>query len=137
MKHLLWIASVLFLGLIWVGGTEAFFLGALMLAKTNHELHGQILDFTHNHGHDRRLWSPALGEKRDLYVYLPPCYDPTKRYPLLIYLHGANQDEEFFTCGAKLFDKAIVEGKFPPVILAVPDGSLKGRPSWYGSASFW
>ena len=59
-------------------------------------IRGQILDFTHNHGHDHRIWSPALCQKRDLYVYLPPCYDPAKRYPVAFVLHGAMQDEQFF-----------------------------------------
>jgi S-formylglutathione hydrolase FrmB len=101
------------------------------------ELNGQIIDFTHNHGHDRRLWSKALNEKRDLYVYLPPCFNPKHRYPLGIFLHGAGQDEQFFLEVVKLFDRAIAEGKMPPVILAAPDGSLPGRPSFLCPASFF
>ena len=46
-------------------------------------LHGQVLDFTHNHWGDHRIWSEALCEKRDLYVYLPPCYEPSKQYPAM------------------------------------------------------
>ena len=108
------------------------------LDRINRCLHGQVLDFTHNHGKDRRIWSPALCEKRDLYVYLPPGYDPSKQYRLAIFLHGAGQDEQFFlTSLVKEFDKAICEGKVPPFIVAAPDGSYYGRPSYFRIATFW
>src|SRR5437868_6420392 len=93
------------------------------LDRVNRCLKGQVLDFTHNHGADRRIWSAALCEKRDLYVYLPPGFNPAKKYPLGIFLHGATQDEQFFIGGlAQRFDQAIVEGKLPPFIVAVLDG---------------
>lgn len=108
------------------------------LHKLNLKLHGQVIDFTANHGADRRLWSPALRECRDLYVYLPPGYDPAKQYPMGIFLHGATQDEQFFLDKpVELFDEAIARGELPPVILAVPDGSIMGRPSFFHSASFY
>ena len=108
------------------------------LGRVNRQIQGQVLDFTHNHGHDRRIWSPALCAKRDMYVYLPPGYDPAKKYPLSIFLHGAGQDEQFFLRSiAKEFDRAIVCGDLPPFILAAPDGSIMGRPSFSRSASFW
>lgn len=108
------------------------------LARVNRRLAGQVLDFTHNHGQDRRIWSPALQQKRDLYVYLPPGFDPAKKYPLAIYLHGATQDEQFFLKSlAHDFDAAIASGQVPPFILAAPDGSLMGRPSYFRIASFF
>src|SRR2546421_4415452 len=97
------------------------------IQSVNCKLHGRILDFTHNHGSDRRIWSAALCQKRDLYVYLPPGFNPGKKYPLGIFLHGATQDEQFFMHGlVERFDQAIVRGKLPPFIVAVPDGSLLG-----------
>jgi S-formylglutathione hydrolase FrmB len=108
------------------------------LDKVNQCMEGQILDFTHNHGADRRIYSRALCQKRDLYVYLPPHFQQTKKYPMAIFLHGATQDEQFFVGGlAQRFDKAIVDGKLPPFIVAVPDGSLLGRPSFFQIASFF
>lgn len=108
------------------------------LDRVNRCLHGQIVDFTHNHGKDRRIWSEALCAKRDLYVYLPPNYDPAKKYPFAIFLHGAGQDEQFFAKSlAKDFDAAIVQGQLPPLILAVPDGSQRGRPSFLRIATFF
>jgi len=99
---------------------------------------GQLIDHTHNHGADRRIWSAALCQRRDLYVYLPPGFDPSRRYPLGIYLHGASQDEQSYLEGPALaFDQAIAGGRLPPVIIAVPDGSLQGRQSLFRSASFF
>jgi hypothetical protein len=90
---------------------------------------GQVLDFTNNHGADRRLWSAALNEKRDVYVYLPPGYDPGKRYPFIFWLHGIEQDERgFLETGLPQIDRAMACGKLPPAIIAFPDGSVGGRP---------
>ncbi len=138
MNHLGWAAALAVLGLVATDGCAAGPCKRNEIERLNQCLHGQLLDFTHNHGADRRIWSAALCAKRDLYVYLPPHFDPTKKYPLGIFLHGATQDEQFFVGGlAERFDRAIVEGKLPPFIVAVPDGSLMGRPSFFRIASFF
>src|SRR5262249_29700850 len=65
-------------------------------------------------------------------------FDPQKKYPLAIFLHGAAQDENFFLqTQVERFDKAIAEGKIPPVIVAAPDGSMTGRASALRPATFW
>ena len=64
---------------------------------------------------------------RDLYVYLPPGYDPCKKYPLILWLHGFGEDEHsFLTDGVRPLDRAMRTGVLPPAIVAAPDGSLKG-----------
>ena len=63
------------------------------LDHLNGKLRGRVIDFTQNHGADRRICSPILGRPRDLYVYLPPGYDPSVAYPLILFLHGADVDE--------------------------------------------
>jgi hypothetical protein len=107
------------------------------LTKLNDRLQGTVLDFTHNHGADRRLYSPSLDERRDLYIYLPPGYDPGRRYPAMILMHGIAQDEQSFLRAAEDFDRAMVCGRLPPFIIAVPDGSLPGRPTFLDGASFY
>jgi S-formylglutathione hydrolase FrmB len=98
------------------------------LNRTNRRLHGMVVDHTHNHGADRRIWSEALHEKRDLYVYLPPCFDPAKCYPIMVWLHGFAQDEcSFLKQIVGPLDRAIAEGKIPPLIVAAPDGTVDGE----------
>jgi hypothetical protein len=108
------------------------------LKRLNRHLAGQVIDHTHNHGKDLRIWSEALGEKRDLYVYLPPGFDPAKKYPLVIYLHGFNQEETGFTEDVvKPLDRAIACGILPPVIIAAPDGSPRGLTCLLTSGTFF
>src|SRR5207253_1719113 len=108
------------------------------LNRVNRRLLGVVIDHTYNHGVDRRIWSAALGERRALYVYLPPGFDPHLCYPFAMCLHGAMQDERFFLGSAvEEFDRAIACGQLPPVILAVPDGSYYGRPSLCKPATFF
>ncbi|MBI3409027.1 MAG: hypothetical protein HY040_11825 [Planctomycetes bacterium] len=123
---------------VGLGQAPSFFPRPLEVQRINSHIQGQLLDFTNNHGHDRRIWSPALGKRRDLYVYLPPGFDTRKKYPLAIFLHGAAQDEHFFLqTQVERFDKAIAAGKIPPVIVAAPDGSMTGRASAFKPATFW
>jgi pimeloyl-ACP methyl ester carboxylesterase len=101
-------------------------------------LHGQLLDFTHNHGADRRLWSPALCEKRDMYVYLPPGYDACRQYPLIVFLHGFAQDEGvFLRIALPMLDQAMADGHLPPAIIAAPDASIRGGDCFFGPSSFF
>ena len=113
-------------------------LGQYRLARMNRQLQGTLVDYTHNHGADRRIWSEALGQKRDMYVYLPPGYDPQQSYPLVIWLHGFGQDEHTFAkVIAPRVDKAIVSGQLPPFIIASPDGSLDGHECMLTPGSFF
>jgi S-formylglutathione hydrolase FrmB len=108
------------------------------LDRANHRLHGQLVDYTHNHGADRRIWSEALGQRRDLYVYLPPGFDPARCYPLMIWLHGFAQDEQsFLLYVVQPLDDAMASGKLPPMIVASPDGSLNGDPCLITAGSFF
>jgi len=138
MRQLRWLAAALLLSWAVPEFCQGKLLGRRQFARVQSHLHGQVLDFTHNHGADRRIWSPALCAKRDLYVYLPPCYDPDKTYPLMLYLHGFAQDEMFFaTQQVKMIDSAMADGSLPPMIVAAPDGSIKGRASYYKSFSLF
>lgn len=99
------------------------------LALLNQHLAGRIVDFSHNHGRDGRVRSEILGCKRDLYVYIPPNYDPARQYPLVVWLHGAFGDEHilFLLGRVEILDRLIQAGLCPPLVMAVPDATISGR----------
>src|SRR5262245_16416180 len=143
VRNLTWLAAGLLALLLArpalaLDGCLAFYLKRHPnLCDVNAKLAGRVLDFTNNHGADRRIWSAALGEKRDLYVYVPPGYDPHRRYPVILYLHGFGQDESSFLELVPYFDGAVRAGKLPPTIIAAPDGSILGRPALLNAGSFY
>jgi S-formylglutathione hydrolase FrmB len=103
-------------------------LGPLILSTYNKtKIHGRVIDHTNYHSPDNRIWSTVLQEKRCLYVYLPPGFDPRMRYPIVLDLHGITEDARFpLLSSIREFDKAIVAGRIPPMIVAVPDGHIPG-----------
>lgn len=109
------------------------------LDRKNRKLAGQIVDYTANHGQDRRIFSPILGKPRDLYVYLPPGYSPSCAYPFILYLHLAYVDEHVFLGSNWIvqLDRMIQRGEFPPVVVACPDGTIEGENRIRSQHSFF
>jgi poly(3-hydroxybutyrate) depolymerase len=109
------------------------------LDHLNSKLGGRVIDFSKNHGADRRIYSPILGRPRDLYVYLPPGYDSSLAYPLIVFLHGADIDEHDFVNpdDLKKLDGQIIRGELPPVIIASPDGTYDGKNRITSIHSLW
>jgi len=105
--------------------------------RLNKKLDGQVLDFTFNHGCDRRLYSNSLGEKRDIYIYVPPGYDGKARFPAILWLHGLGQDERSFLEIIEYFDRGIRDGTVPPAVIIAPDGSVRGTPAIFNTGSFY
>jgi hypothetical protein len=125
MRHVLAMIALLALTV----PAQAQFRNRGNLDRLNRRLCGRLVDYTHNHGQDRRIFSPILGMPRDLYVYLPPSYDPRLAYPLIIYMHMAYVDEHTLSGSNRILelDRMIVRGEFPPAIVAVPDGTYSGE----------
>jgi S-formylglutathione hydrolase FrmB len=138
MMRLGWIAA-LALGLFsWTTAHAQLIPRPFQLDRVNSQLAGRIVDYTDDHGTDNRFWSAALGERRDMYVYLPPGYDPCKQYPFILWLHGVAQDEHAFLMdGVRPLDDAMRSGRLPPAIVAAPDGSLRGVSGYFTAGSFW
>lgn len=92
------------------------------------QLAGTLVGYIARHGSDHRIWSPVLGEYRELYIYLPPGYDPHRRYPAMLWLHGIAEDEDTFPAdGLRQLDAAIADGRLPPLIVVIPDGTTNGK----------
>ena len=109
------------------------------LDHLNSKLRGRVIDFTENHGSDRRIYSPILERPRDLYVYLPPGYNPSVAYPLTIVLHGAHIDEHAFLDPGvlKALDRMISQGEVPAAVIAAPDGTYEGKNRYTSAHSLW
>jgi hypothetical protein len=97
------------------------------LGQLNARLAGRVDDYTANHGQDNRIHSVALGQRRDAYVYVPPGYDPARRYPLIVWLHGLAQDETSFLEIVPELDRAVQAGALPKFVAIAPDGSANGH----------
>lgn len=107
------------------------------LERVNRKLGGRVLDYSNDHGRDNRIWSPSLNQWRNLFVYLPPGYDGTAQFPVMMWLHGINQTHKDFLQIVHHFDEGIRAGKFPPVVIVAPDGSVRSRLSVQTIGSFY
>jgi len=109
------------------------------LKHLNRKLSGRVVDYTQNHGADNRRFSAILGRPRDLYVYLPPGYDPAVAYPLIVFLHGADLDEHDFLDPADLkeLDGMMARGEIPRAVVAAPDGTYEGKNRITSTHSLW
>ncbi|MGB5222678.1 MAG: alpha/beta hydrolase-fold protein [Polyangiales bacterium] len=76
------------------------------------------------------LQGNPLGDsyERDIYVYLPPGYDGTRRFPVVMMLAGFGSTNHSIAAWSpwapntlQLFDKLIVDGECGPAILVLPD----------------
>jgi len=75
--------------------------------------------------------SKLMGGPIEYSIYLPAGYETSNRsYPVLYLLHGYSDDQTGwvqFGEVARIADKGIENGDFPPVIIVMPNGKV----SWY------
>lgn len=86
--------------------------------------------------HSRSLENNLLGDPADqqVAVYLPPSYEssPTKRFPVIYFLHGFSAENQVMERGKQfqdLMNKLIAAGTVREMIVVVPNG----RNAYYGS----
>jgi enterochelin esterase-like enzyme len=75
--------------------------------------------------------SKSIGVDRKAVVYLPPNYDPNKKYPVMYLMHGIGGNETHWTslCAAnKALDNLIADGKAVPMIIVMPNGRATAEP---------
>lgn len=69
----------------------------------------------------------------DFQLYLPPGYADTgtRRYPLLMLLHGRGDTMAAWARVQPLLDTLIASGEIPPLIAVLPDAPWSQRASYY------
>ena len=93
-------------------------------------------ELVHGSVHRDTIWSPTLGVRKQMLVYLPTSYDTsraaTKRYPVAIYLHGRWGDETDLVYKGRLaasMDSLVARG-MPEMIVVMPDGDDGWWNTW-------
>ena len=68
--------------------------------------------------------STTVGTVRKATIYLPPKFDPAKKYPVLYLLHGIGGDEREWLQGVPnvILDNLIADGKAVDMIIVMPNG---------------
>jgi S-formylglutathione hydrolase FrmB len=84
--------------------------------------------------HTDTLWSQSLGIRKALTVYLPPSYDRSvsRRYPVLVYLHGLTGNERNWVDAGKLdstLDVLAAAGRGEAIVV-MPDGDDGWYTTW-------
>jgi S-formylglutathione hydrolase FrmB len=80
------------------------------------------------------LWAQSLGLRKALTVYLPPSYNasPSRRFPVLYYLHGLSGNERNWIDVGHLdsvLDSLFTAGR-PEAIVVMPDGDDGWYTTW-------
>jgi enterochelin esterase-like enzyme len=74
--------------------------------------------------------SSVLNGEREIYVYTPPGYDRSRRYPVLYLLGGSGELASTWNIDGRagfIADNVIAEGKALPMIIAMPNNQVVHR----------
>ncbi len=68
--------------------------------------------------------SPAAQTTVSFHVYLPPAYqaEPTRRFPVLYWLHGSGNGVDGIPFISNWFSSAMAQGLIPPMLVVFPNG---------------
>lgn len=116
--------------LLWLGGVAAALVVSVNTSAQSRPTRGIV--------HTDTLWSQSLGATKALTVYLPPSYRKatSRRYPVLVYLHGLNGNERNWIDAGRLdrtLDSLFAAGR-PEAIVVMPDGDDSWYTTWNGLA---
>ena len=72
----------------------------------------------------RTFFSPTIGRGVSYHIYTPPAYDaePTRRFPVLYWLHGSGSVLPGIAPVSNWFNSAIAQGKIAPMLVVFPNG---------------
>lgn len=74
--------------------------------------------------------SDVTGGEREMYVYTPPGYDPSKKYPVLYLVGGSGEVASTWSLFGRvnfIEDNLIAEGTALPMIIAMPNNQVVHR----------
>jgi enterochelin esterase-like enzyme len=74
--------------------------------------------------------SEVLNGERELFVYTPPGYDPSKKYPVLYLLGGSGELASGWGLDGRanfIADNLLAEGKMVPMIIVMPNNQVIHR----------
>ena len=74
--------------------------------------------------------SDVTNGERELYVYTPPAYDPTTKYPVLYLVGGSGELPSNWIFDGRanfIMDNLLAEGKAKPMIIAIPNNQVIHR----------
>ena len=74
--------------------------------------------------------STVLNGEREMYVYTPPNYDRSRKYPVLSLLGGSGELASTWNIDGRagfIADNLIAEGKALPMIIAMPNNQVVHR----------
>jgi len=74
--------------------------------------------------------SDVTNGERELYVYTPPGYDPTTKYPVLYLVGGSGELPSNWIFDGRanfIMDNLLTEGKAKPMIIAIPNNQVVHR----------
>lgn len=72
--------------------------------------------------------SKVTGRMEGCLTYLPPAYDPAKKYPILYLQHGHGENETGWVYQGKvnlIADNLLAEGKMEPMVIVMCNGMLQ------------
>jgi enterochelin esterase-like enzyme len=72
-----------------------------------------------------QVWCPTAGQYLDVQVYLPPGYDPAKRYPVVYWLPGSDSSALSVATTLQPRINAAIAGGMKPAIWVVPEAGLQ------------
>lgn len=74
--------------------------------------------------------SDVTGGEREMYLYTPPAYDPSKKYPVLYLVGGSGELASTWSLFGRvnfIEDNLVAEGKAVPMIIAMPNNQVVHR----------
>ncbi|WP_372650892.1 alpha/beta hydrolase [Draconibacterium sp.] len=88
----------------------------------------ELQDVPHGTMHILKYFSTTQDVNREVYVYTPPGYKPTKKYPVFYLRHGGGGNETSWYvegCTANIMDNLLAQNKIVPMVVVMPNGNVE------------